>query len=88
MQKLGAKDLKDLKILISKQSSSQFSQFLGNITKQKILDEIEKMYQIEIPKNLIENEIKHKNKDIKENTDEIKKKKFLVNLGSNGINFE
>ena len=76
-KKLGAKDLKDLKILISKQSSSQFSQFLGNITKQKILDEIEKMYQIEIPKNLIENEIKHKNKDIKENTDEIKKKEIL-----------
>ena len=35
------------------------------------------MYQIEIPKNLIENEIKHKNKDIKENTDEIKKKEIL-----------
>ena len=54
---MGAKDLKDLKSLIEKQISSQYSQALNSITKKEILDQIEKNHQVDLPQNLIEQEI-------------------------------
>ena len=54
---MGAKDLSDLKNLIEKQISSQYSQALSAITKKEILDQIEKNHLVEIPQNLIEQEI-------------------------------
>ena len=39
---MGAKDIKDLKSLIEKQISGQYSQALNSITKKEILDQIEK----------------------------------------------
>ena len=54
---MGAKDIKDLKILIEKQISSQYSQALNSITKKEILDQIEKNHTVDLPKNLIEQEI-------------------------------
>ena len=54
---MGAKDLKDLKSLIEKQISSQYSQALNSITKKEILDQIEKNHQIDLPQNLIDQEI-------------------------------
>ncbi len=54
---MGAKDLKDLKSLIQKQISSQYSQALNSITKKEILDQIEKNHQVDLPQNLIEQEI-------------------------------
>ena len=54
---LGAQDLNDLKKLISDQISSQYLQALDSITKKKILDQMEKDHQLEIPQNLIEQEI-------------------------------
>ena len=54
---MGAKDIKDLKILIEKQISSQYSQALNSITKKEILDQIEKNHTVDLPKNLIEKEI-------------------------------
>ena len=39
---MGAKDIKDLKLLIEKQISGQYSQALNSITKKEILDQIEK----------------------------------------------
>ena len=39
---MGAKDIKDLRSLIEKQISSQYSQALNSITKKEILDQIEK----------------------------------------------
>ena len=39
---MGAKDINDLKSLIEKQISSQYSQALNSITKKEILDQIEK----------------------------------------------
>ena len=54
---MGAKDLKDLNSLIEKQISSQYSQALNSITKKEILDQIEKNHQIDLPQNLIDQEI-------------------------------
>ena len=54
---MGAKDLKDLKFLVEKQISSQYSQALNSITKKEILDQIEKNHQVDLPQNLIDQEI-------------------------------
>ena len=54
---MGAKDVKDLHSLIEKQISSQYSQALNSITKKEILDQIEKNHQIDLPQNLIDQEI-------------------------------
>ena len=54
---LGAKNIKDLRSLIEKQISSQYSQALNSITKKEILDQIEKNHEIDLPQNLIDQEI-------------------------------
>ena len=54
---MGAKDIKELKSLIEKQISSQYTQALNSITKKEILDQIEKNHQVDLPQNLIEQEI-------------------------------
>jgi len=54
---MGAKDLSDLKLLIEKQISSQYKQSLDSITKKEILDQVEKLHKIELPNNLVEQEI-------------------------------
>ena len=55
---LGAKDLKDLKTLISKQINDEYKNSLDQLSKNQILKEIEKIKVDEIPDNLIEEEIK------------------------------
>ena len=62
---MGAKDLSDLRNLIEKQISSQYSQALNSITKKEILDQIEKIHQIDLPKNLVEQEIDLMTKNLK-----------------------
>ncbi len=57
-KKLGAKDLSDLTQKIKDQISSQYLMALNSITKNEILDQFEKSHKIEIPKNLIDNEMK------------------------------
>ena len=54
---MGAKDVEDLKTLIKKQISSQYSQALNSITKKEILDQIEKNHTVDLPQNLIDQEI-------------------------------
>ena len=54
---MGAKDLNDLKKLIDKQITTQYSQSLGSITKKEILDQLESANNIELPKNLIDQEV-------------------------------
>jgi trigger factor len=54
---MGAKDVQDLRSLIEKQISSQYSQALNSITKKEILDQIEKNHQVDLPQNLIDQEI-------------------------------
>ena len=62
---MGAKDIKDLKSLIKKQISGQYSQALNSITKKEILDQIEKNHQIDLPQNLIDQEILIMTKNLK-----------------------
>ena len=70
---LGAKDLSDLKILISKQINDEYKNSLDALGKKQILKELEKFKVDEIPENLIEEEVKVLSQGMKE--DEIKKKK-------------
>jgi len=55
---LGAKDLSDLKTLITKQINDEYKNSLGRIAKNQILKEIESFKVDEIPENLIEEEVK------------------------------
>ena len=64
-QMMGAKDISDLKNLIEKQISSQYLQALNSITKKEILDQIEKTHELELPKNLIDQEINLMTKNLK-----------------------
>ena len=70
---LGAKDLPDLKKLISKQINDEYKNSLETLSKNQILKELEKFKISEIPENLIEQEVKILSGDMKE--DEIKKNK-------------
>ena len=54
---MGAKDLKDLRSLVEKQISAQHKQTLDSITKKEILDQIDKLHKIQLPKNLVEQEV-------------------------------
>jgi trigger factor len=62
---MGAKDVNDLKSLIEKQISSQYSQALDSITKKEILDQIEKNHEVDLPRNLIDQEISLMTKNLK-----------------------
>ena len=62
---MGAKDIKDLKSLIGKQISDQYSKALNSITKKEILDQIEKNHQVDLPQNLIDQEISMMTQNLK-----------------------
>ena len=62
---MGAKNVNDLKSLIEKQISSQYSQALDSITKKEILDQIEKNHEVDLPRNLIDQEISLMTKNLK-----------------------
>ena len=49
--------MEDLRKLISGQISSQYSQALNAITKKEILDQIEKNHELDLPQNLIDQEM-------------------------------
>jgi trigger factor len=55
---LGAKDLEDLKKLVSNQINDEYKNSLDQLSKKQILKELEKFKINEIPENLIEEEIK------------------------------
>ena len=85
---LGAKDLKDLRSLISKQINDEYKNSLDRLSKNQILKEIEKFKINEIPENLIEEEIKILSQGMSEedakksrkNFEEIAKKRIKVGL--------
>ncbi len=74
---MGAKDLTDLKLLIEKQISAQHKQSLDLITKKEILDQIEKLHKIELPKNLVNQEIHSMTHHLKKEEIEKNKSKNL-----------
>ena len=55
---LGAKDLADLKVLVSKQINDEYKNSLDKLAKTQILKEIENFKVDEIPSNLIDEEVK------------------------------
>ena len=70
---LGAKDLKDLKSLISRQINDEYKNSLDQLSKNQILKEIEKIKVEEVPENLIEEEVKILSQGMPE--EELKKNK-------------
>jgi trigger factor len=85
---LGAKDLVDLKLLVTKQINDEYKNSLEKLTKTQILKEIENFKVDEIPNNLIEEEVKilaqgMSEKDVKKsrkNFEKIAKKRIKVGL--------
>ena len=85
---LGAKDLNDLKSLITKQINDEYKNSLDRLSKDQILKEIEKFKVSEIPENLLEEEVKilsqgmteEDAKKSKKNFEEIAKKRIKVGL--------
>ena len=76
---LGAKDLKDLKDLITKQMNEEYKNSLDQLSNKQILDEVDKVKLDEIPENLIEQEIKilsggMTEEEIKKNKKDLEKK--------------
>ena len=74
---LGAKDLLNLKELITNQINQEFKNSLEIITKKKILEQIEKYKVQELPQNLIDEEIKILSQGMKE--DDVKNNKKFLN---------
>ena len=68
---LGAKDLNNLKELISKQINDEYKNSLDMLSKNQILDQLDKIKIEEIPKELIDQEIKVLSHGMKE--EEVKK---------------
>ena len=83
-KKLGAKDLNDLKDLIKKQIKSQYQNTLETITKRKILEQIDEDYNIDLPQNLIDQELKLVNQNLKKEELE-KNKKENYNIAKTRI---
>ena len=54
---LGAKDLNNLKELINKKIQSQYKMNLDSISKEKILNQIEKLHKVDLPDNLVQQEL-------------------------------
>ena len=54
---MGAKDLNDLKTLVKNQIKNQYKVSLDALSKEKILNQIEKIHEIELPDNLVEQEL-------------------------------
>ncbi len=83
-KKLGAKDLADLSEKIRNQISEQYNIALNSITKKEILDQLEKNHNVDVPQNLIDNELKsipnnpNSNKD--ENSAQSAKKRIKLGL--------
>ena len=68
---LGAKDLNNLKELISKQINDEYKNSLDMLSKNQILDQLDKIKIEEVPKELIDQEIKVLSHGMKE--EEVKK---------------
>jgi len=85
---LGAKNLADLKLLVSKQINDEYKNSLDKLAKTQILKEIENFKVEEIPENLLEDEIKILSQgmseaDIKKNRknfEDVAKKRIKVGL--------
>jgi len=71
---LGAKDLNNLKELITKQIQNQYKMNLEAMAKEKILNQIEKLHQVKLPDNLVQQELALISKGLKKEDVEKNKK--------------
>ena len=55
---MGAKDLADLKSMIEKQISREFESITDQLCKKEILDQLDKEFKMELPKGMLEEEVK------------------------------
>ena len=55
---MGAKDLSDLKSMIEKQISREFESITDQLCKKEILDQLDKQFKIDLPKGMLEAELK------------------------------
>ncbi|MBL4626040.1 MAG: trigger factor [Pelagibacteraceae bacterium] len=85
---LGAKDLKDLKQLTNKQIENQYKMSLEELSKENILNQLEKMHDVQLPDNLVQQELtiisQHLKKEDKEKnkkeSEKIAKKRIKLGL--------
>ena len=85
---LGAKDLKDLKQLTNKQIQNQYKMSLEELSKENILNQLEKMHDVQLPDNLVQQELtiisQHLKKEDKEKnkkeSEKIAKKRIKLGL--------
>jgi len=54
---LGAKDLNNLKELVTKQIKNQYQMNLDALSKENILEQIEKLHKMDLPDNLVQQEL-------------------------------
>ena len=73
---LGAKDLEDLKKLVSNQINDEYKNSLDRLSKNQILKELEKFKVDEIPENLIEEEVKILSQGMSEEDTQKSRKNF------------
>ena len=84
---LGAKDLNNLKELVTNQIQNQYKMNLDALSKERILDQIEKLHKIDLPDNLVQQELALisqglKKEDVEKNKKESEKiAKKRVKLG-------
>jgi len=84
---LGTKDLNDLKNLVNKQIQNQYKTALENLSKENILKQIEKIHNVDLPDNLVQQELALisqglKKDDIEKNKNESEKiAKKRIKLG-------
>jgi len=87
-QSLGAKDLNDLKQLVNKQIQNQYKMNLDSLSKDNILNQIEKLHEIDLPDNLVQQELalitqELKKEDVEKNkkeSEKIAKKRIKLGL--------
>jgi trigger factor len=85
---LGAKDLSDLRLLVIKQIQNQYKNNLESISKENILDQLEKLHDFDLPSNLIDQELSLitqglKKEDLEKNkkeSEKIAKKRIKLGL--------
>ena len=85
---LGAKDLNDLKQLVRKQIQNQYKMSLDALSKENILNKLEKIHDVELPGNLVKQELEIISKnlskeDMKKNekeSEKIAKKRIKLGL--------
>ena len=85
---LGAKDLNNLKELITNQIQNQYKMNLDALSKERILDQIEKLHKIDLPDNLVQQELalisqglkKEDAEKNKEESEKIAKKRIKLGL--------